>query len=477
MSRFCTSCGFEIPEGNKFCPGCGKKLEPSGVQQPPVGAPIEESPPTAVIDPEVPAAAGEAAATAEPAAASASTGEPDDDPVLDVVLDPVVDPVLEPSADLLPGSAAQTVIDIPVVLDAPAVVESPPALFVSDIPVAAPFDRPEPLPVLSVTLDAASQPAPMTQTAYCTECGAALPAGAAFCSACAAPVGGTLRRADRHTGKGAKGAPVGAKKGGWRAPLIITGAVVIIAVIAVLAYLAFHGNDDGAVAQITTTTAEPFTTTTAAPATTTTAEPATTSTAAPATTTTTEATTTTTEETTTTSSTSTTLGVKPAGTLLYEITDWSNQMGNWAAIGQWKTVNKMLVADGSENSTAVAPPSVGQSNYAVEAEIQVIKPGASVRCYLKARMVNDVGYYGGFDGGWDAVRIGYDDDTIAVPHISMDANWHKYRLEVNGNSIRLLLDGAPVAQGIDNRMLNSGNVGIYCGNGQINVKSFRVYAL
>jgi len=174
------------------------------------------------------------------------------------------------------------------------------------------------------------------------------------------------------------------------------------------------------------------------------------------------------------------MATQPKGTLLYEITDWSNQMGNWAAIGQWKTVNKMLVADGSESSTAVAPAAIGQSNYAVEAEVQVIQPKTEVKFYLKARMVNDVGYLGGFKGDWNYgsyAIIGYGDDAIAAPKVSMDTAWHKYRLEVDGNDIRLLIDGAIVAQGIDNRMLDPGTVGIYCANGQINVKSFRVYAL
>jgi hypothetical protein len=459
MSRFCSSCGFEIPEGNKFCPGCGKKLEQGG--QPPVApiTPGEES----VMD----------GTAAEPLAAA---------PVFEPAASPAAEGVLEPAvADIPLALEISTAVDAPSVSDVPApeeqatVVDLPPIVPVIDAPVPAPSSAE---PGVTTSLAATA-----SQTAYCSECGAGLPAGAAFCSACAAPVEGALRRSDRHAAKSSKGSPPGNNGRGWRMPLMIAGAVVVIAVIAVLAYLAFHGKDSGAIAEVTTTGATTATTTTTeAPTTTTAATTATTSTTEQTTTSTTEATTTTSlEVTTTTASTSTTMAVQPKGTLLYEITDWSNQMGNWAAIGQWKTVNKWLVADGSENSTAVAPAVIGQSNYAVEADIQMIKPKTYMTCYLKARMINDLGYLGGYKGqgaNYSAYAIvGYGSDAIASPKIAMDTAWHKYRLEVDGNDIRLLIDGAIVAQGIDNLQLSPGTVGIYCAGGQINVKSFRVYAL
>ncbi len=213
-----------------------------------------------------------------------------------------------------------------------------------------------------------------------------------------------------------------------------------------------------------TTTTGPETTTTAVETTTTTLTPATTSsttTSAPITTTT------------------TTPAVVAPGTVLYEIHDWSGN-SSWALTGQWKTVTRMLVADGTEMSIAIAPLQLGnRPDYAMEAEIQAVGDERNLRFYLEARLINGVGYWGGpgLENGNRYMRIGYDQTSIARTTFSIDGDWHTYRFEVNGNNLKLFFDGAEVARAMDNRVLEAGTAGIYCAGGQINVRAFRVIAL
>jgi hypothetical protein len=174
-----------------------------------------------------------------------------------------------------------------------------------------------------------------------------------------------------------------------------------------------------------------------------------------------------------------TTGTLPAAeTVLYEITDWSAGLSGWAAAGQWKMVAGMLVTDGSSDSFAVAPVDLGeQRNYAVECEIQILAPEAGTDVYLLARMTNGLGYWAGFNGENERLVIGFGQSDIADAHFALDGQWHKYRLEVYDNTLKLRFEDAELAQAMDNRALEAGTVGIYCGKGQINVRAFRVVAL
>ena len=243
----------------------------------------------------------------------------------------------------------------------------------------------------------------------------------------------------------------------------------------------------------TATTAVPRTTTTTEPpTTTTTTEPETTTTTTepeiPTTTVLEDTGTTVTESTTTTEPTETTVPTtvetetpEEAETVLYEISDWSAGTSGWAAAGQWKTAGGMLVTDGSSDSFAVAPVDLtGHPDYVVECEIQLLNPHSDTDAFLIARMINGCGYWAGFDSNNTRMIIGYGSlGKRSVAHVDfvLDGNWHKYRLEVRGNSIRLFLEEAEVARAMDNRASEAGTVGIYCGNGQINVRAFRVIAL
>jgi hypothetical protein len=256
-------------------------------------------------------------------------------------------------------------------------------------------------------------------------------------------------------------------------PVIVLGVLVLLLMVLALGC--------SVATDLTTSTTSVDGSTTAAPTTTTAAAPTTTTIAA-ATTSTIAATTTTAESTSTTllpTTTSTiTVAVATAETALYEITDWSSGTSGWAAAGQWKTAGGMLVTDGSSDSYAVAPVDLtGHPDYIVECEAQLLDPSAGTKVVLMARLINGTGYWAGFDGSAGQMVVGYGKSALASSSFVLDSNWHKYRMEVRGNAIKLYFEQAEVARAMDNRVLEPGTVGIYCAGGQINVRSFRVVAL
>ena len=55
MSKFCTNCGAELPDGAMFCTECGTKLPPA--EQQPLPVPVEDQIPVSVEPPAPPATA------------------------------------------------------------------------------------------------------------------------------------------------------------------------------------------------------------------------------------------------------------------------------------------------------------------------------------------------------------------------------------------------------------------------------------
>ncbi len=144
----------------------------------------------------------------------------------------------------------------------------------------------------------------------------------------------------------------------------------------------------------------------------------------------------------------------------------------------------MLVNDGMTESSVIAPFEPGTlSDYAVEAEIQYVRsdnPWCPNSFGLFARDGDSGGYYGAvcFEGEFE-VQAGWSggSDLLAQQTYALDNEWHTYRLEVNGNQVRFLVDGAILLSFNDNRMLDGGSVGLFVNGYQVNVRAFRVIAL
>jgi len=176
------------------------------------------------------------------------------------------------------------------------------------------------------------------------------------------------------------------------------------------------------------------------------------------------------------------------GTVLYQA-DWSSGLAGWPANFGWKWVEGMLVNDGSnhdERKWIAAPYKPGDStinDYAVEAEMQLVR-GREYGCPSFGIVVRQA-YQVGACVPWAYIRnspstamvrvIGQ--DPLEKTDLRLDTDWHAYRIEVRGNSIQLLIDGAVVLETIDNQYLTGGQVGLLSNSVQVNVRSFKVIAL
>jgi hypothetical protein len=64
----------------------------------------------------------------------------------------------------------------------------------------------------------------------------------------------------------------------------------------------------------------------------------------------------------------------------------------------------------------------------------------------------------------------------SIPFAPSDA-WHTIRLEVKGDTVKVLIDGGSVIQEVDNTYLTGGVVGIFDRGCQVNIRAFTVSAL
>jgi len=84
-------------------------------------------------------------------------------------------------------------------------------------------------------------------------------------------------------------------------------------------------------------------------------------------------------------------------------------------------------------------------------------------------------------GPLEAARITrpgpYGPKPIAKAKFNPGKDWHLYRVDADGNTLKLLIDGAVIAKGVDNKYLSAGQVGLWSDGVQLNVRSFKVLRL
>jgi hypothetical protein len=179
-------------------------------------------------------------------------------------------------------------------------------------------------------------------------------------------------------------------------------------------------------------------------------------------------------------------GSSGAGAVLYTA-DWSSGLNGWAGASSWKTLRGSLLNDGTthDSTPILAPYDTGQiTDYAVETRIRVIRSdewccGHYESFGLTTRRAADGGGYSGAIRANSTATIGYTDggfETNEQPYSPADS-WHTYRLEVDGNVVTLLADGARILTVTDNRYLTGGLTGLFDDGLQLEVASYRVLRL
>jgi hypothetical protein len=181
---------------------------------------------------------------------------------------------------------------------------------------------------------------------------------------------------------------------------------------------------------------------------------------------------------------------KPGDVLYQADSSWHG----WSGTKEWNVLNGMLTNDGTGypgQPTILAPDVLQVSDYAVEANIQVVNWHRC--CYSQFAIVvrastNSYGSWVGYSVGEDL-----EDRTPSTAQISAHAGdfgsslgnapfdpggaWHTYRVEVKGNTIKLLIDGGVKLVITDNSYLSGGQVGFWSYEVQLNINSFKIIAL
>ncbi len=188
----------------------------------------------------------------------------------------------------------------------------------------------------------------------------------------------------------------------------------------------------------------------------------------------------------------------PSGCILYQA-DWSNGFDGWSVTQDWKTINGMLVNGGKDEGWGTwikAPYQPGQLkivNYAVEAEMQAVREGgggadcrATVSFGVVARATSEGAYWVGIGEPWSKPRaaagplrraIAGCAEDLASGSYDIGTDWQTYRVEVQGNTVSLQINGMPVLQTTSNRYLEGGMVGLWSQGVELNVRSFKVIKL
>jgi hypothetical protein len=175
------------------------------------------------------------------------------------------------------------------------------------------------------------------------------------------------------------------------------------------------------------------------------------------------------------------------GDVLYKA-DWSDGMNGWAGTPDWKHIPDMLISDGSVWIGMITPPYQPETqDYAIEAQIQLLNPvcgntyqgfGLIARAEDEQRAI--IGGINCHEAAIASVNFGSSTSpfsTIAFQPFDPGKEWHTYRLEVKGNTIRLLVDGALLLEEVDNAIFTNDKVGLFSGSAQINVRNFKVIQL
>ncbi len=170
--------------------------------------------------------------------------------------------------------------------------------------------------------------------------------------------------------------------------------------------------------------------------------------------------------------------------VLYQA-DWSKGDDGWTGSERWKVLNGQLLNDGRDNSSISAPYTPDILDYAIEARIQIIRVhdagwGNCSRIGIFARAGKD---NLGYQGKIECVRLEAPyagsaqitaDDTLARADYSPGSDWHTYRLEVQGNHVSFLIDGALILETRSNAFLSPGRIGIRNDYVEVAISSFRV---
>ncbi|HEV2108741.1 MAG TPA: DUF1080 domain-containing protein [Thermomicrobiales bacterium] len=169
----------------------------------------------------------------------------------------------------------------------------------------------------------------------------------------------------------------------------------------------------------------------------------------------------------------------PVPDVLYAA-DTAREFDGWDLPPGWTREDGTLAADGTSSEWAVPTYQVEDlDDYAVEAEIRVVSEPDCQRNFGIGARGTDAGYVAaGVE--WrcrPAASLWAGQDLVSNASFDPGRDWHTYRLEVRGDTIKLFIDGVLVVEATDDRYPSGGEVALWSNGVRLNVRSFVVTTL
>lgn len=187
----------------------------------------------------------------------------------------------------------------------------------------------------------------------------------------------------------------------------------------------------------------------------------------------------------------------PAGTVLYQA-EWSHGLAGWQGTHGWKVVQRQLETDSSDPATIIIPYRPPVTDYALEIRIQIVRllrQNGGYFSIFATRAPGKDGYQGGVSnlkgseprpfGDHPQAQVFIDPFSSMAPGSASPidyepgSQWHTYRVEVQGNEVRLLVDDVQIgrASSEQTEVLSNGPIGLSSELLVLRVSSLRIIAL
>jgi hypothetical protein len=187
-----------------------------------------------------------------------------------------------------------------------------------------------------------------------------------------------------------------------------------------------------------------------------------------------------------------------ARTVLYQA-EWSHGLVGWQGTRGWKVVQGQLETDSSNPTMLIIPYRPQVTNYALEIQLQIVRllqpNGGGYFSIFASRVPGKDGYQAGASnlvgsvtqpfGNHPQVQVLIDpldamssNSGLPTGYYS-DSQWHTYRVEVQGNEVRLLEDDIQIsyASSSQTEVLSNGPIGLSSALIVLRVSSVRIIAL
>jgi hypothetical protein len=185
----------------------------------------------------------------------------------------------------------------------------------------------------------------------------------------------------------------------------------------------------------------------------------------------------------------------PSGTLLYQA-DWAHRLTDWHPSPGWKFADGVLQTDPGTDEVLTAPYKPTVADYAVEVRFRIVSIPRNGGYFVLAadKIAGKDGYVAGIINflapgprsifANPSIQVYIDpfsdmDGNMVISDYKTNANWHTYRIEVQGAGVEFFMDGSRRSAAVSSQtaQLSNGPLRLKATGAVLYVQSFRVMTL